>query len=261
LEIATSIRTLRAEGARMTAAARAMVADAPVPTCPEWVARDLIRHLGGVHRWATTVVAEARAEPPGPSLEEIAGGWPGDEELADWFEAGYLGLASALKVAPPDLRCWTFMRAPSPLAFWSRRQAHETAIHRVDAELAAGRTVAHLSPFAPAFAADGVDELLTCFVPRRSTGLRAEEPAALRVECLDDDGAWVLSIGPGGVTTSAGSDGDGDADGDWPQCTVRGAAADLYLALWNRGGDERLRIEGDRAVLASFGDAVQVRWT
>jgi hypothetical protein len=32
------------------------------------------------------------------------------------------------------------------------------------------------------------------------------------------------------------------------------------LALWNRGGDERLRIEGDRAVLDQFGEAVQVRW-
>jgi uncharacterized protein (TIGR03083 family) len=260
MEIATSIQTLREEGARMTAAARAMSADAPVPTCPDWVARDLIRHLGGVHRWATSTVAEARAEPPTKSLEEIAGGWPGDEELADWFEAGYLGLVAALEAAPADLQCWTFMPAPKPLAFWARRQAHETAIHRVDAELAAGRTEAHLSGFAPAFAADGVDELLTCFVPRRSTGLRSESPARLGIECTDDSGAWVLSIGPDGVTTSVGATEDGDRDGDEAQCTVRGAAGDLYLALWNRGGAERLRIEGDRAVLDLFGDAVQVRW-
>jgi uncharacterized protein (TIGR03083 family) len=259
MEIATSIRTLREEGARMTAAARAMSADAPVPTCPEWVARDLIRHLGGVHRWATSNVAEARAEPSTKSLEELAGGWPGDEELADWFEAGYLGLVSALEAAPADLQCWTFMPAPSPLAFWARRQAHETAIHRVDAELAAGRTEAHLSGFAPAFAADGVDELLTCFVPRRSTGLRSESPATLGIECTDAEGAWVLSIGPDGVTTSVGANEDGDGGGS--QCTVRGPAGDLYLALWNRGGDARLRIEGDRAVLDRFGDVVQVRWT
>jgi hypothetical protein len=74
----------------------------------------------------------------------------------------------------------------------------------------------------------------------------------LGVRCLDDDGAWVLSIGPDGVTTVVGA---GEAD-----CTVRGAAGDLYLALWNRGGDERLEIEGDRAVLERFGEAVQVRW-
>jgi uncharacterized protein (TIGR03083 family) len=255
MEIATWIETLREEGARLTAAARATPADAPVPTCPEWVARDLIRHLGGVQRWATRFVAEALSEPGSQTLEEVAGGWPGDEELADWFEAGYLRLVAALRGAPPDLQCWTFLRASSPLAMWSRRQAHETAIHRVDAELAAGRSVEHLSALEPAFAADGVDELLTCFVPRRSTKLRSEDPATLGVRCVDDAGAWMLSIGPDGVTTVAGADaGAGD-------CTLQGAAGDLYLALWNRGGDERLQIEGDRSVLTMFGDAVQVRWS
>jgi uncharacterized protein (TIGR03083 family) len=253
MEISAWIETLRQEGGRMTAAARAVPADAPVPTCPEWVARDLIRHMSGVHRWATSFVAEARAEPGTQTLEEIAGGWPGDEELADWFEAGYLRLVAVLEAAPPDLQCWTFLPAPSPLAMWSRRQAHETAIHRVDAELAAGRAKAQLSPFSPAFAADGVDELLTCFVPRRSTGLQSESAATLGIDCIEGDGAWVLTIGPDGVTTATG---DGDAD-----CTVRGAAGDLYLALWNRGRDERLQIEGDRDVLELFGDTVQVRWS
>jgi uncharacterized protein (TIGR03083 family) len=253
MEISAWIETLRAEGACMTAAARATSADEPVPTCPDWVARDLIRHTGGIHRWATSFVAEARAEPGSQTLEEVAGGWPGDEELADWFEAGYLALVSALEAAPPDLKCWTFLPAPSPLAMWSRRQAHETAMHRVDTELTAGRAEALLSSFSPAFAADGVDELLTCFVPRRSTQLRAERPATLGVRCVDDDGAWVLSIGPDGVTTAVGAS---DAD-----CTVRGAAGDLYLALWNRGRDERLQIEGDRGVLELFGDTVRVRWS
>ncbi len=96
MEVTTWISTLREEGARMTAAARATPAEAPVPTCPDWVARDLICHLGGVHRWATNFVAEARMEPASATLEEHAGGWPGDAELADWFEAGYLALVSAL---------------------------------------------------------------------------------------------------------------------------------------------------------------------
>jgi uncharacterized protein (TIGR03083 family) len=257
METTAWIETLRGEGARMTAAARATSADAPVPTCPEWAARDLIRHTGGIHRWATSFVAEARAEPGSQTLEELAGGWPGDEELADWFEAGYRRLVAVLEAAPPDLQCWTFLPAPSPLAMWSRRQAHETAIHRVDAELTAGRTVDHLSPFMPAFAADGVDELLTCFVPRRSTRLESDSPATLGIECADDEGAWVLTIGPDGVKTTAGS----TSDSGPPDCIVRGAAGDLYLALWNRGSDQRLQVSGDRAVLDLFGDAVHVRWS
>jgi hypothetical protein len=75
----------------------------------------------------------------------------------------------------------------------------------------------------------------------------------LGIRCLDENGTWVLSIGSDGITTAVGA---GDAD-----CLVRGAAGDLYLALWNRGGDERLQVEGDRDVLELFGEAVQVRWS
>ena len=253
MEIGTWIQTLRQEGARMTAAARSAPADTPVPTCPDWVARDLIRHMGGVHRWATTFVAEGRMEPASATLEEQAGGWPGDEELADWFEAGYLALASALEAAPPDLECWTFMAAPSPLAFWTRRQAHETTIHRVDAELAVGRTVAQLSSCTPAFAADGVDELVTGFWPRRTATARAETQVSVSLHCTDEAGAWVVTMGPAGVESVAG---DGDA-----ACTVRGAATDLYFALWNRGRSDSLHIEGDRDALDRFGAAMQVRWS
>ena len=136
--------------------------------------------MGGVHRWATGYVADARTEVWEVGLDEVVGAWPDDAELADWLRHGCDALAAALAAAPPDLECWTFLPAPSPLAMWARRQAHETAIHRVDAELAAGTAV---SPFTPAFAADGVDELLTCFVPRRSTECAAEAPTTLVVRC------------------------------------------------------------------------------
>ena len=46
-------------------------------------------------------------------------------------------LIEALDSASPDLEAWTFLPAPSPLAMLARRQAHETAIHRYDAESAA----------------------------------------------------------------------------------------------------------------------------
>ena len=57
---------------------------------------------------------------------------------------------------------------PSPLAFWARRQAHETAVHRYDAQSAApGGPPAPAGAFDPAFAADGVDELIMGFAARR----------------------------------------------------------------------------------------------
>jgi len=137
---------------------------------------------------------------------------------------------------------------------WARRQAHETAIHRVDAQLTAGIVPSH---WPPAFAADGIDELLTLFVPRRSTKLHADPPTTLAVHCTDIDASWLLRLTAHGVTTTPapGEDQIGAA------CTVTGKAGDLYLALWNRAGADDLTIAGDRAVLGQFSDVVRIRWS
>ncbi len=253
-DVTAHLDALCREGALMSSAAAAADPGAPVPTCPDWQARDLVHHTGGVHRWATGVVADARTEPWAVPLDEVVGTWPGDDELADWLGAGCDTLEATLRGAPADLECWTFLPAPSPLAMWARRQAHETAIHRVDMERAAGTMV---TPFEAAFAADGVDELLTCFVPRRRTGLRAEEPHTLAVACTDADSWWLLRIGEEGVTTSAGGPGPAPAAG----CAVQAAACELYLALWNRTGADRLTVNGDPGVLDAFLDTVRIRWS
>ncbi len=252
MQVAAHVDALREEGERMAGVVAEADPGAAVPTCPDWTVRDLVRHLGGVHRWATGFVAEGRTDPGGPGLDEIVGVGPEDTELADWLRQGCAALVAALSAAPADLECWSFLPAPSPLAMWARRQAHETAIHRVDAELAAGSTV---SPFAPPFAADGVDELLTGFVPRRSTKLRAEEPTTMAVRCRDVDAVWTLHLDEDGVTTTH------DASDTTAACTVTGAASDLYLALWNRAGPDGLVIGGDASVLDLFLDRVNVRWS
>ena len=58
---------------------------AAVPTCPEWTVRDLVRHLGGVHRWATGHVAGGRTEVWAVGLDEVVGAWPDDAALAGWL--------------------------------------------------------------------------------------------------------------------------------------------------------------------------------
>src|SRR5215469_8148559 len=153
VEISQHLDALRDAGTRLSAAAAQAGPDAPVPSCPEWVVRDLVRHQGGVHRWATDIVARPRTEDWDVDLDEVVPSWPSDAELIDWFGDGVDRLVSALSAADPDLVCWTFLSAPSPLAMWARRQAHETSIHRVDAELAAGWQPARVPA---AFAADGV---------------------------------------------------------------------------------------------------------
>src|SRR5215467_6851501 len=129
MEIAKHIAAVASEGKLLAAAAAAAGPDAPVPSCPEWVVRDLVRHQGGVHRWAAGIVGTPRTEPWDVELDEVVGTWPDDADLLAWFDAGLDSLANVLTQADPDLTCWSFLPAPSPLAMWARRQAHETSVH------------------------------------------------------------------------------------------------------------------------------------
>jgi uncharacterized protein (TIGR03083 family) len=249
VDIAEHIATLRTEGGLLAAAAAAAGPGAPVPSCPEWAVRDLVRHLGGVHRWATAFVAEARTDAKDVDMGALAATCPGDHGLVGWFLNGHAALVHALSAATPDLVCWTFLEAPSPLAMWARRQAHETAIHRVDAELAAGIDP---NPSQPDFAADGIDELLTCFITRQGGGAASGEPGGFEVRCTDSDANWLVRIGPEGVSTTR--------DGGNGDCVVTGPASDLYFTLWNRRSAAGLAVEGDRDVLQEFLRATRIRW-
>lgn len=224
---------------------------APVPTCPEWQLRDLVRHIGGVHRWAAAHVTQRRATPMGDQEETaLMGSWPGDGALIDWFREGHAALVRALETADPDVACWAFLPAPTPLAFWARRQAHETAMHRVDVE-SAGAGV--LTAFPAAFAADGIDELLFGFVSRPGRTLRAESPRTLLCEAIDTDQYWLLRIGPERVEVRSGAPA---AD-----CVVRGYASDLYVFLWNRRSVAGLDVEGDAALLDFWHRSARIRWS
>jgi uncharacterized protein (TIGR03083 family) len=247
MEVAEHLAALRREGDLLAAAAERADLDTPIPTCPEWRMRDLVRHMGDVHRWATAHVAERRAEPI-RTVDEAAGPLPDDAGLLDWFRQGHSRLVGTLETAGPDVECWTFLPAPSPVAFWARRQAHETGIHRADAESPVGT----ITPFAPAFAVDGIDELLFGFLARPGEGAGTDPPRTLHLHATDTGGEWLAKIR--GLTVEATRD---HAKAD---CTVRGPASDLHLLLWNRRMPEGLEVHGDASVLSSWRENVQVRW-
>lgn len=248
MEVPEHIAALREEGTLLADTVARAELDTPVPTCPGWRLRDLVRHLGGVHRWAASYVAEAHTE-HGDDDEKFMLLYPEDTALLDWFRDGHATLVAALSAAPADLECWHFLRAPSPLAFWARRQAHETAMHRADAEDACGA----ITPYKRDFAADGLDELFTGFFARRHGRLRFDPARTLAVLPTDVDDGWLLTMGPERLTTTRSRD-----DGD---CSVAGAASDLYLYFWNRRGTDSLRIHGDDTILAAWREQARVRWS
>jgi uncharacterized protein (TIGR03083 family) len=221
METAEFVRALDREGRLLAAAAEEAGTGAKVPTCPGWQVRDLLRHTGMVHRWAAAFVAEGHTSyRPDGGLPELDG-----RELTAWFREGHRHLVDTLSSAAPDVRCWHFLPAPSPLAFWARRQAHETTVHRIDAESARGGTSTEIGR---EFAVDGIDELLRGFHARPKSRVRSEDPRMLRVRATDADGAvWTVRLSGEPPVTERGASGDAD-------CEVAGPAADLYLSLWNR---------------------------
>ncbi|MGO9557887.1 MAG: maleylpyruvate isomerase family mycothiol-dependent enzyme [Acidimicrobiales bacterium] len=253
MEVSGHIEMLDENGRLLLEAAGRVDLGAPVPTCPTWDLRDLLAHIGYVHRWATAYVAGALTEMVDELDDEaILGAGPPDDEIVGWFGDGHAALVKALTEAPADLDCWTFLEAPSPLAFWARRQAHETCIHRVDAELAAGVGVA---PIEREWAADGIDELLLGFFGHEP----AEAPPAgdvlsvIGIEPVDDSRRWAVKILADRFRTSKGFD----------RCdtVVRGPASDLYLLLWNRRlGLDGLEVEGSPELLDTWRDRSQLVW-
>lgn len=233
------IEILAAEGRLLASAAERAAADAPVPDCPDWGARELVGHTGRVHRWATRQVAE-RLQERQPPIE------PPDlayDALLEWFREGHRTLVETLRAAPAELSCWTFFAVDdgASLTFWTRRQAHETAVHRVDAERTAGLP---LSPMDPVFAADGVDELVRGIHGLDRSRLRSAAPRTLRIRATDVPGAaWTVHLSQEPPRATYTTD-----EPEAPDCVFEGTAADLYLVLWNRLPQERLSITGDADV-------------
>jgi uncharacterized protein (TIGR03083 family) len=173
--------------------------------------------------------------------------WPDDGALIDHYLATNANLMAELEAAPVDLETWTFLPSPSPRQMWARRQAHETAIHRYDAESASASTTG----FGAAFASDGIDEILTAMAPRAAELPLASE-VTMAIRPTDVPERWLVTLGPDGIATTRA---DGPAD-----LALEGFASDLYLAVWNRGDDTALETIGDRTVLDTWRARHRSRW-
>ncbi|CAM3211475.1 maleylpyruvate isomerase family mycothiol-dependent enzyme [Stackebrandtia soli] len=249
------IEALQREGNLLAASADEVGIRAPIPTCPGWTIRDLLWHTGTVHRWAKTIVSEARSyDPPDNEIAKIAGPICDEALLVEWYRESLRQLVNALRDAPDDLSCWTSLPGAPPLAFWARRQAHETAIHRVDAESARGDEI---SPIGVGFAADGIDELLNGLHSRPKSRVRSPVPRVLRLHAtdeLDEPGDWFLHISdePLRVTRSHHAPSD---------CTLSGPVELLYLAMWNRCRIDDLNVSGDGSLIKLWQETSPITWS
>ena len=228
-----------------------------VVTTPDWRLADLVAHVSGVHRWAATVVRDGRTRNLSDDEQAPLFAGPdrrGTAALQDWFTEGLDGLIDGLEQAPDDLRTFTFLAAaPEPRLFWARRQLHETTIHRVDAQTAQlGRLAStHEANIDTAVAVDGIDELVTGFVPRSRSRLRNDEPFRMVIAPTDVDVAWTVTVSDDPPVTVREAAPDATA-------VISGTAAGIYLGLWNRGDD--IAETGSEDALGLWRETVRISW-
>ena len=223
------------EGGRLLDAA-AVDLDAPVAACPGWDVARLVGHVGQVHGWIAETVRVGGTSRPTHASPEL----PRRDDTLAWGREQLDALVEALRGAEPGTRAWTWAET-QVVDFFHRRMAHETTVHRYDAESA----VDARTPIDSDLAADGVDELI--FVGLQYSANPDREfvypDGSLHLHRTDGDGEWLLRVDDGALVATREH-----AKGD---VAVRGAAPDLLLYVWGRGG-ENLEIFGDTALAEAW---------
>ena len=212
----------------------------PVPTCPGWNVSQLLRHVDGGHRWARKIVATRASEPPSDTaLRDLSGCTDEDPvALSASLTEAAAALAGTLTETGPEAQMWCPV-AGGGTAFYARRFAYETAIHRADAALALGRRFTLDADVA----ADAIDEwmALGCLpfhfevhpwmrellAPGRTIGMHA----------TDIDAHWLLDL-TGDVIAWRRADEPAVA-------AVRGPVTDLLLMIYRRIPATGLDVTGD----------------
>lgn len=241
MDTAAHLRIIRAEGDVLGATAPADLGR-PVPTCPEWDVAGLIGHTSWVHRYATAVLDAGPGAKVDPRTLPTA---PEGDAVLHWYRDGLASMLDTMSRVDLGGSYRTFI-GPQPGSWWARRMAHETTVHRWDAQAAIGAP----DPIRPEVAVDGVDEALDTYVIRRFDHERfGSTGQTVHLHATDTDGEWFLTMDPAGVTWERGH-----RKGD---VALRGPASALQLWVMSRLPTEDLDVVGDAGIARSWQDAAR----
>ncbi len=161
-----------------------------------------------------------------------------DGDVVSWFHTTLDRLVAALRANPASTPVWSWYDPDRTVAFWARRMAQETVIHRADVELAFGRPH-HVDALV---AADGIDEVLERFLCYDAGGYRSAAGSGERVRVQTADEAWLVTLDPARATVQRGAK---PAD-----ATVAGTPSHVLYWLWGRVDDDAVLMHGDHAAAA-----------
>lgn len=230
MEYTTFVKHVRDDGDRLVSIA-GPDPSAAIPSCPGWTMHDLVTHVAQVYEHKIACTELGHTPDPWPPV------WPADRDDVVWLADAHARLLAMFAEHRPTDPSATWWPPDQTVGFWARRMAHETAVHRVDAELAVGRA----TPVDDELALDGIDEILTIMLagdwseaPDESTGQRVAVEAG--------DQVWVVTLEPSTIKVAEGADA---AD-----VTVGGTPSDVLLWLWGRVADQQVSRSG---AVATFG--------
>lgn len=237
-----TIDAVKAATGRISELARTGELSEPVAHLNRWKVRDVVAHLGGIHRWTARILTERSMAGPGFKKSKLDG-----PELCDWFDEGaalLLDLFGAADLAEP---CPNFNPgSDSTFGWWARRQAHEATVHRWDVEQALRST----TPIPAGTAADGIDEFLDTFIRTRGKQTLA---STLVLSTTSPQHVWTLtpSTKPGRIDISTGRP---DSEPARTVTEVAGTSESLLLALWGRQSavEAGLEVVGDSQAAESL---------
>jgi len=225
------LTALGIEGGVLAEAVRAAPVEAPVPACPGWSLGEVARHVGSRYRMVRRRLIEGR------SPDE----WQRDPEpgqsLTEYLETGLAALLDELAAHDPEEHADTWWPADPTYGFWRRRMVHETVVHRVDVEQAAGVEAREVSED---LALDGIDEALTLWFGQKLPllGLTGTKVGSVGVRAGAH--SWIARAGPEVTEAWHCSAEEAEAADD----VVTAEPGRIYLWLWGRASLTSVTVRG-----------------
>ena len=235
------IGALRADGPAFAAAVADAPPETPVLSCPGWTVADLTLHLAGIYHWVHSFVSSGDTSQP---ARRDAADLPAGVSPLQLWQHGYDQLMTCFDALDPEAPAWNWAPQPKKAGFWPRRMAHETAVHRWDAQLA----IAAGEPIEAKLAADGVSEVLDTWLPAGRRIQPGQWHGVVQLTATDAAQEWYLRLrGEGMALLDTAT--ILDHDDHHARAQVTGTASDLLLAVMGRISFDALGVAGDRRLL------------
>lgn len=234
-----ALDVISAEAALLVASARGQRPERGVPACPGFNLGEVVRHVGSGYRLALEWIR--LGEEPTAWQKDPAEG----QGVLDFVLASASALLEEISDHDPEDPCATWWPARPNYGFWQRRYAHETTVHRMDVQAAAGMTV---DPVEDDFALDGIDEVLTLWFSHKLDvlGVRGTRDGSVAIRA--GDAVWLARSGPAGAQAWRVS----AEEADIADAQVSAEPMTMYRWLWGRLPDSYANPVGDHDAIAQM---------